>query len=151
MRITGLAYLEAAIEHLPVALDLHNLRHYVMSHYVSGVTVECLFRAYQVTKEPSFDARHDLSWLYRSCGISDLIPIEGRERFEAALQVVFSRWSNNLRYFSEARLKLYLKKGPYCRVKVRGDLLKESSRMIVESSARIVNLGVTRWQHLKND
>jgi hypothetical protein len=79
------------------------------------------------------------------------MPIKGRERFESALQVVNSRWLNNFRFFSENILKAYLKKGPYCGKKIRGNILKESSRTIVASSALIVNLGVERWKYLKKN
>ena len=149
MRITSGIYFEAAKEHLQTALDLHEEGHYVMSHFVSGVAVECLFRAYMIEKDPVFDARHELILLYKSCGFYNVMPIKGRERFESALQVVHSRWLNNFRFFSEATLKVYLKKGPYCRKKIKGNKLKESSRMIVASASLIVTLGVERWKHLK--
>ena len=46
-------YYEAAKEHRDLALELHEAGRYVMAHYLSGLAVECILRAYQYSTQPS--------------------------------------------------------------------------------------------------
>ena len=47
MSFNAEVYLTAARERLAEAKDLYNSRRYGLSHYVGGLAVECLLRAYR--------------------------------------------------------------------------------------------------------
>lgn len=78
-------YLAAAKERIAEAAELYDSRRYVLCHYMSGLAVECLLRAYRFRKDPEFDSRHDLFALYHASGMADQIP-------EAKAFVVTRHW-----------------------------------------------------------
>ena len=66
-------YLEAAQEHKTLAFELHEARRYVMAHYVAGLAVECILRAYRYRFDPVFDSRHDLQALYSASRFGNIV------------------------------------------------------------------------------
>jgi hypothetical protein len=143
-------YRAAGEEHVTAARELHETRRHVLSHYVAGLAVECLFRAYRFRLDPEFDARHDLRELYRASEFDTIIPDGVKPEVSAALGEVVSRWNNDFRFRSEASLRNYLRKAGLNHG-VRGDFVKESSRRIVEAALVIVNLGVSQWNRSSKD
>src|SRR3954466_9232425 len=95
-------YLAAAKERIAEAAELYDGRRYVLCHYVSGLAVECLLRAYRFRKNPEFDSRHDLFALYDASGMADQIPESEAFAVNAALAEVVRRWANDHRYRSAA-------------------------------------------------
>lgn len=137
-------YSVAAQEHITVAVELHEAGRYVLAHYVAGLSVECLFRAYRHRIDPQFDERHDLYELYRAARFDENVPEERRVEIGAALTEVVRRWNNDFRFRSEAALRSYLKQARLDR-HIRGNFLKESSRRIVNAAYVLVELGASQW------
>lgn len=135
-------YLAAAQDHAPAALEMHDAGRYVLAHYLAGLAVECVLRAYRYRITPGFSGRHDLEALYEAAQFSDVVPEESRPEIEAALIEVARRWSNSHRYRSECALGDYLRQGGFGR---KGKFIKESSRRIVNAALILVNQEVLRW------
>ena len=138
-------YLCAAKEHVHGARELYSMRRYVLAHYVAGLAVECLFRAYRRRIDKTFDERHDLRLLEKVCGFSDIVPDGQRKIISAALGDVVARWRNDHRYRSEESLRRFLKEKRLS-LKIQGDFVKENSRRIVNAALQLVNLGDTSWK-----
>src|SRR5687768_9796258 len=62
-------YFRAALERIEDARRLYESERYGLSLYISGVSAECLLRAFHWRRDPVFDARHDLLRLYRDSGV----------------------------------------------------------------------------------
>ncbi len=135
-------YWEAAQEHKTLAVELHEARRYVMAHYVAGLAVECLLRAYRYRFDPAFDARHDLKALYAASRFGNVVPPEDEESIGEAFTEVVRRWSTNHRYRSEQALRDYLHQA---RLGHKGKFVRESSRRIVSAAIKIVEQGVRHW------
>ncbi len=144
MEINAEVYREAALEHVVTARELYDLDRYVLTHYVAGLSVECIFRAYRYRADPVFDARHDLRELYKVSRFADIIPGE-EDEILAALGLVVLRWNNNHRYRSPKSLRKYLTEAKVYRG-VKGDFMKESARQIVNAADIIVRIGVRKWK-----
>jgi len=135
-------YHAAAQEHSALAIDMHDDRHYVMAHYVAGLAVECLFRAYRYRIDPIFDARHNLQALYAASNFGAVVLRDQEAPVEAALAEVVRRWSSNHRFRSEQALKEYLRQA---NLGHRGKFVRESSRRIVNAALVIVKQGELHW------
>ena len=135
-------YRAAAQEHVALALDMHAAGRYVMAHYLAGLAVECLLRAYPFRISPTFSGRHDLQTLYQEAHFDTIVPIEEAENVSIAMTEVVRRWSNSHRYRSERALRLYLQRAIPGQ---RGKFVRESSRRIVSAAKVIVDLGVSQW------
>ena len=135
-------YREAAREHVTVAQDLHEAGRYVMSHYLAGLAVECILRAYLYRLSPVFSGRHDLPVLYRASQLDGVIDPADEDYVNAALVEVSRRWNNSHRYRSEDALRLFLRRAGIGR---KGKFVRESSRRIANAALVIVNQGVLHW------
>ena len=135
-------YRAAAQEHSALAVDLHDDGHYVMAHYVAGLAVECIFRAYRYRIDPVFDARHNLEALYAAANFGAVIPPDQGPAVEAALAEVVRCWSSNHRFRSELALREYLRQANLGRT---GKFVRESSRRIVNAALVIVKQGEIHW------
>jgi len=150
MSFNAYDYLSAAREHVHGARELYSMRRYVLAHYVAGLAVECLFRAYRLRIDATFDERHDLRLLEKASGFSDIVPGSQRKIISAALGDVIARWQNDHRYRSEESLRRFLKERKLS-LKVKGDFVKENSRRIANAALQLVNLGDTSWKnHTQN-
>ena len=138
-------YLTAAQEHVTAARELYKSGRYVLAHYVAGLAVECLFRAYRCRVDKTFDERHDLQNLAKAGRFFSVIPPEQNQIISAALGVVVSQWQNGHRYRSAASLRSFLAEHKlYLRIK--GDFVKENTRRVVDAALELINLGVMRWK-----
>ncbi len=135
-------YREAATDHVRLARELHDAGRYVMSHYLAGLAVECILRAYQYRVSPVFSGRHDLQTLYRDAKFDNGMTPEQKIDTVAALTDVTRRWSNSHRYRSEDALRLFLRRA---NIGHTGKFVRESSRRITNAAAVIVETGVLRW------
>ena len=145
MSFTAEIYLAAAQERAPEAKRLYDLRRYVLAHYVAGVAVECLLRAYRFRRNPEFDSRHDLYNLYFASGLQAVLKPEESYKAYAALVVTSFRWANDFRYRSEPDLRRHLKRIGADRG-IKGDFVKENARRIVQAASALVTIGVTAWK-----
>ena len=146
MRLTAEIYRVAAEELVTSARFLHEGGFYSASHYLCGLSVECILRAYRFRSDSRFDARHDLNALFKISGLEVTFPQSQRSELEGYFAYIAKVWNNNHRFFSDEALRSHLKRmGLYYEIK-RGDLLKENSRRMVAAASRIVGLGVKRWK-----
>ncbi|MBM3957739.1 MAG: HEPN domain-containing protein [Gemmatimonadetes bacterium] len=145
MAIVAGVYRRAAEERAAEAVGLHGEGRYALAHYVAGLAVECMLRAYRVRVDPQFDSRHDLRELCRAARFYQFLPTEDAPRVSAALAVVADRWRNDHRYRDERELRHWLKDLGRDR-HVRGDILKHSSREIVNAAVVVVTAGGVRWE-----
>ena len=135
-------YKEAAREHITVAQEMYLTGRYVLAHYLSGLAVECILRAYQYRLSPVFSGRHDLRALYNDAQFGIIVTPDEEAQVCVALLEVTRRWSNSHRYRSEAALRLFLLRANLGRT---GRFVRESSRKIVNAAAIIVEIGVLQW------
>lgn len=148
-------YRAAAHERFNAAVQASSSGEYVIAHYLAGVAVECMLRAYRYRIDKEFDARHHLYDLAKASRFLDLIPEGGGE-----LRGVFSelnlRWHNDHRYCSDKKLRAYLvglgmakldryKVSASPGSTVRGDLLKMNAVKMIELAKLILGLGETKW------
>lgn len=137
-------YRAAAEEHAAVAAQLYRLRRWVLCHYVSGLAVECLLRAYRYRRDPEFDARHDVEVLCRASGIREAIPTSFLAAANDVLDKVAYLWSNSRRFRSAADLRAFLRRANAHRG-IKGDFLKECSRRILAAATTFVEIGLDAW------
>lgn len=143
MRIEADDYLEAAWERWNDALRLHENGRYSFSLYTAGLAVESMLRAYLVRRKPEFDERHDLLLLLDGSNLEQFLTTRERAAIFAAITDVFNRWKNDFRFASEKRLRRHLKKLKLDR-SIRGDYLKENSRISLEAAEKVIQKGVSK-------
>src|SRR4051794_25589288 len=102
-------YLAAAKDHAAALSATCENGDYALTIYVSGVGVECLFRAFRARRGLPFRSDHALADLGEEAGFPALVPERHRVRFDAALADVVVRWRNNHRFRSKAALRRFLK------------------------------------------
>src|ERR1035438_940747 len=98
MAHTAETYREAAGEMASLARDLHSREQYAVAHYLAGLAVECVLRAYRVRRDPQFDSRHDIIELVKEAKFYDFVPDESQAKVTEAVHTVARRWSNDHRY-----------------------------------------------------
>jgi|SRR5579862_836454 len=140
--INAESYYEAAREHIKAAEFLYKTQRYALCIYVSGLSAECIFRAFKAKDTNEFDERHDLKKLYESSKFAELtVPVQ----VEGALSVLSERWKNAHRFRSAKAMARYFKKAKLDRG-IKGDFLKENSRRVYRAALDIVNAGVAQWK-----
>jgi len=143
MTFNAVQYREAAVSRIEVARRLHSDGSYSEAIYLAGVAVECLLRSFMLQVDPQFEGRHDLRDLYKKAQLAELIHEKDRKKAAAWLGDVWARWKNNYRYASDDRLRSEFHSLGYDRG-VRGDFLKENSRIVVDSALELKTLGERR-------
>jgi hypothetical protein len=116
----------------------------VLAHYVAGLAVECLLRAYRLRLDTAFDERHDLRELAKHSGFWEIVPGHQRKAIGVKFSEVMERWQNNHRYRCEDSLKRFLKQKKLYS-KIKGNFVKESSRKIVDAALDVVTIGAKAW------
>ncbi len=148
MKLNYNDYLEASAGRIETARRLHGIERYSAAIYFAGVSIECLLRAFIVRNNPQFDQRHDLRELCKKAQLQELIHPADRRKADAWLGDVWTRWKNNYRFASDDRIRSEFKKLGHDRG-IKGNFLKENSRVIVEAAYQLRTLGEKRW-HSKN-
>jgi hypothetical protein len=172
-------YYRAAQERLEQARELYRrderagrrVNLHPISLYVAGVGVEGMLRAYITRKTKTregggqrsqrIESRHNISRLYEESEMwrvkAEIARIrrltEGdidqiKRELDAAVNRVVRLWRNNYRYASEERLRSFLfeigeHKG------IKGDILKENLRRLIESAATIIDKGTLLWSDIQ--
>ena len=136
----------AAEEHVVVAKESYDMGKYVLSCYVSGLSVECLLRGYRVLKDPEFDAKHDLKLLSKICGWSAYFPLISASKVDAAIRDIYGRLENAHRYRSTREYRRFLQHRGFHRG-ILGDFVKEQTRIAVRAAELLVRIGATSWPH----
>ncbi len=139
-------YAIAAQEHVTVAVELYTWQRHALAHYVGGLAVECMLRAFKSRLDPILDERHDLDRLARRGRFFDGASEQRLPVIAARLGEVVTRWDNGHRYRSETALRKFLTSRRLFAGK--GDLLTNSSRRIVNAAVEVVTYGVEQWKSL---
>jgi hypothetical protein len=138
-------YIAAAGEYVATLSPLYARGDYSLTIYVSGLSVECLFRAYRKKRGLPFRSDHHLGSLAKEAGFPDLLPDTDRKRYDAALGTLITGWRNAHRFRSRDAMRRFLK-GLELDRWIKGDYLKENARRISSAAIALVGLGVQRWQ-----
>lgn len=146
MRLTADEYRLAALDHIDEARLLYDERRYVLTHYVAGLAVECMFRAYAVRNGVPFDARHDLRQWFISARFDEVIARSRAETVSASYNTVVTQWNSAQRYYSTGFLRAYFRNARLD-LGIKGDVVKELSRRIVEAALEVVTEGILRWKN----
>lgn len=144
MEIGAAEYFFAARQNLEAALLAHEADLYVASHYLAGVAVESILRAYRWQINEEWDGRHFLARLLRESRLLSRVPTAASESFEEHFYELSRRWSNEHRYASDAKLLKYLNSIGAGR-NFKGDKLRENSRIMTNAANFIVALGAKKW------
>jgi HEPN domain-containing protein len=142
---TGAAdYREAAVNNLEAAVSAHELGLYVVSHYLSGLAVECLLRAYRWRIDPKWDGRHNLARLLLESGLNQIVSAAAQDEFAKHFTEVARRWRSEHRYSSNAKMIRFLN-DLHATVNVKGDKLKENSRIMLSAANYLLGLSERKW------
>lgn len=138
--------------------DERSVNHHGLALYVAGVAVECMLRAFLTRRTREFDSRHDLKGLLLESGILDLdaasVPLARlseeelasiKKELGSAVSRVYRVWRNGFRYAPETRLRSHLHEMDLDRG-IKGDVLKENLRRVLEASNIIVMRGSVLWE-----
>ncbi len=150
LKFSAQDYYFAALERKTEAYYLHESGRYALSMYISGLSIECILRAFKCIYDPTsiFDEKHDLIKLLKTSGLTEIGNEEFRFKIFKMVNRVFAVWRNNFRFFSDSKMRLYLKKIKRYR-QIKGDFLKYNSKMLYEASSEIIKRGASKWQTLK--
>jgi HEPN domain-containing protein len=145
MRIEADDYVYVAQERLTDANLLYERERYSFALYAAGVAVESVLRAHIFRRESKLETAHNLELLLNASNLRFLITRAERQQIFTAIDELYRRWRNDLRYTSKGRLQRRLKRQKLDRG-IRGDFLKENCRIAIESAAIILKIGVAKWK-----
>lgn len=138
-------YLDAAKDLVAALPEAHANGDFSLVAYVSGLSAECLFRAYSEKSGLPFRSDHVLVELARDAGFPDRLPEQQVQSYNGAMTYLSLRWRNNHRYRSVEALRRFLKGLKFDRG-IKGDYVKENARRMLSSATTIVKLGADLWQ-----
>jgi HEPN domain-containing protein len=144
MASTEISYREAAKEHLGRAENEFERGDYFLSHYLSGLAVECHLRAYLMRHAPEWEPRHDIRALAKKSGYAKIASAELSARLSENITVVASRWRSNHRYFSEREFLDFM---TILRAEFnkKGDRRKNQARTLFNAAFEIIERGEKQW------
>ena len=119
--------------------------HYALTTYVSGLSVECLFRGFRAKKGLPFRSDHSLEPLSEEAGFPELVPALDRQQFVTAFGELLLRWRNSHRFRSNDVLRRYLK-GLKLDRGIKGDFVKENARIASSAAIEVIGIGVRLWK-----
>lgn len=144
---TAHTYRDAAQEHLNQARFLHyDAKRYFLAHYMAGIAVECILRAYGVLGDDDFTGRHDLKNLALRASFITIARPEKQPDYAALLDEATLRWRSSHRYYTEKQLLSYLNNTGIDQ-RIRGDRLKHSSQRMYNLAEQIVGVGILKWNN----
>ena len=144
MPSTEETYRIAAREHLARAQDQFGNGSYYLTHFLSGLAVECHLRAWLLRRTREFDSRHDLQRLAAESGYYDIVPNERASDLSSVFATVNLRWRSNQRYYSERQLLDYLTEIK-AEFNVKGGRWKNVARTLLNCAYDIINQGEAKW------
>ena len=151
-------YYRVSLERMKQARTIHQEgTAFALAMYCGGLAVESLLRAFRWTEDASFEGRHDLNDLLKASrllridddymrrkGASEDAIHDSGVKLRAAMNEVIILWHNNLRFASEASLKVFLNKIDRLRG-VKGDPLKKNALDLLAAAQTVIDRGVTLW------
>lgn len=147
--ISAETYRAAAEERVSDARALLENEAYVAAHYMAGLAVECIRRAYWMRSHPGrFDPHHNLMAYCLEGGFFDYISQrhDVQNEVRAALSEVRTRWLNKQRFWDEGELQRYLRVEARLDPEVgRAKKVRVSAERIVDAAIRVVSVGRNSW------
>lgn len=122
----------------------------ILALYCSGVSIECMLRAYILVYTKEFDSKHDLEKLYFKSQLGNYLTEDEKEKLLASIKVANKIWSNDLRYCSEKRLRRIL---AHEFVKMRhkpkdiNKLMSKTKSELFEIAKEILIIGEEKWKY----
>ena len=80
----------------------------IFAIYSAGVSIECVLRAHITKYTKEFDSKHDLKKLFLKSLIIQKLSNTKKEKAISFIKIANELWSNDLRYYSEKRMKRIL-------------------------------------------
>ncbi len=151
-------YFRCSQERLLQSKQLYEgVQSYALSMYCSGLSVECMLRAFRWKVDDSFEGRHDLKDLLKASGLlridEKFMRCKGvdegdvskfSKEIRVAVNEVYAIWHNNIRFASENKMQAYLTKIGRTK-KIKGDSLKKIAKDQLEAASLIVTRGIVLW------
>ena len=144
MPSTAETYRNAAKEHLLRAQENFDDGQYFLSHYLSGLAVECHLRAYLRQAAPQFDSRHDLRELAKEAHFFEIVPQNRVGDFSDKFATLNLRWRSNHRYYSERQFLDYMT-DIKAEFDARGERWKNLARTVLNLAYEVINQGEAKW------
>jgi len=141
-------YFETSLEHLARAQELfigERVDRDYFAHYLSGLAVKCLLRAYLRIQTDGFESNHSLDYLAHRANFYDLVPVKKVEEYATIMAELTRRWNANHRYFSASDVKIYLHELK-ADANQRGDQFRNNARYALVQATEIVRLGERKWE-----
>jgi HEPN domain-containing protein len=144
MASTEQTYRDAAKEHLGRAEAEFDRGDYFLSHYLSGLSVECHLRAHLLRNAPQWEPRHDIRSLAKKSGYDNKASSELSSRLSGNIAIIATRWRSNHRYFSERE---FLDSMTALRAEFdkRGNRRKNQARTLLNAALEIIAWGEKQW------
>lgn len=137
--------MDAAQDHAALLRVAYSHGNHALTVYISGLSAECLFRAFRAKKGMPFRSDHSLDGLSEDAGFPDALPQADRQRFVVTLAEVINRWRNSHRFRSNEALRRFLK-GLKLDRGIRGDYVKENARIASSGALEVIAIGIRQWQ-----
>jgi HEPN domain-containing protein len=144
MDIDANVYRAVAKERVTEAQRLYELGAYGVAIYIAGVAVESMLRSLALRRGVGFPTNHNLEALRRTARFMDDLRGSSLDAATLAFANVVTRWSNLHRYRSTQAMRVFLKAGRFDR-RIRGDFLKENSRIALVAATTLVTIGEQKW------
>jgi hypothetical protein len=145
MEIGAAEYRVAAEEHLRAAACCHIDGNYLSCHYLSGLSVECILRAYRWQINSLWSGRHNLVVLFREAEFDKFVPASLIDEMSEHFGLITSRWANDHRYASPKKLLRQLN-NLHALKNVKGDKMKKNSQEMYDAAEFIFGIGKERWK-----
>ena len=128
----------------------NNEKSSILALYCSGISIECMLRAYILTYTKEFDSKHDLEKLYYKSQLGNHLTEDEKERLSRSIKIANKTWSNDLRYCSEKRLRRILAHefvGSKIQPKDINKYLSNRKMELFEIAKEILILGEKKWNY----
>jgi len=130
--------LQAAVERSQDAIELFDNDRHAASIWVSGVALECLFRAYHRLHSDQLNTGHSIMNLYKDSRFARSISPARSEDMAEKIGFVAVIWKHRFRYDPESKIK--------ASAGLTGSQdLTRIARRTVNATRAVVNHGETRW------
>jgi hypothetical protein len=154
MKKTVDEYRNAALAHINAARAIRespdeHLRSFVSSNYLAGLAVECMLRAYAMRAEVPFSESHSIRYWYGVAKFHNIGGTAERENVRSAVNVLFTHWLSEQRYWGEEFLLAHFKKAHLDRDVKGSNPLKELTRQTYDAAYEVVQIGVAGWKTWK--
>lgn len=138
------SYRTAALEHLSAAEQLHEDERYALSHYLAGLAVECMLRAYLRRNSAEWYPDHNVDTLASRSRFFEIVPVELRLVYGSKITDINRRWRSNHRFYTGKQLYSYLSE-IRADFGVKGDRCKQNSRSLLNLAIDIIQMGQAKW------